>query len=48
VEWQETGVRITGVDPRRRVVGTELIGHTLPYEIDAKTEPEFTPAAYGA
>ncbi len=41
--WRETGVRIAGAAPRRRGFGTELIERTLPHEIDAKTELEFTP-----
>ncbi|WP_262297918.1 CheR family methyltransferase [Microvirga sesbaniae] len=43
LEWRESGVRVAASAPRRRGFGTELIERTLPYEVDATTELEFTP-----
>ena len=43
LEWRESGVSVAGVAPRRRGFGSELIERTLRYELDARTELQFTP-----
>lgn len=43
LEWQESGVPLTDLTPRRRGFGRELIEQGLPYELGAKTEMEFRP-----
>ena len=43
MEWQETGVPLTILQPRRRGFGRELIEHGLPYELGAVTTMQFRP-----
>ncbi|WP_414474115.1 CheR family methyltransferase [Microvirga sp. M2] len=42
LEWRENGVSPANVTPRRRGFGSELIERTLPYELAAHTELDFT------
>jgi two-component sensor histidine kinase len=41
--WSERGVTIASAAPRRRGFGQELIEHSLPYELGARTGLRFTP-----
>ncbi len=43
VDWRETGVPLTDMNPRRRGFGRELIEQGLPYELGAATTFQFRP-----
>ena len=43
LEWRETGVPLTDLNPKRRGFGRELIEQGLPYELGAVTELQFRP-----
>ncbi len=43
MEWQETGVPLTDLQPKRRGFGRELIEQGLPYELGATTTMQFRP-----
>lgn len=43
LEWQESGVPLTDLQPGRRGFGRELIEQGLPYELGATTTLEFLP-----
>ncbi len=43
LEWQESGVPLTDLQPRRRGFGRELIEQGLPYELGATTVLAFRP-----
>ena len=41
LKWRESGVSLAG--PKRKGYGRELIEHALPYQLNAKTQLEFSP-----
>ena len=43
LEWQESGVPVTDIEPDHSGFGRELIEHGLPYDLGAKTGIEFLP-----
>ena len=43
MEWHESGVPLTDLQPSRRGFGRELIEQGLPYELGARTSMEFRP-----
>ena len=43
LEWQETGVPLTDIEPDRNGFGRELIESGLPYDLGATTAIEFLP-----
>jgi two-component system CheB/CheR fusion protein len=43
LDWQESGVPITDLQPSRSGFGRELIEYGLPYELGASTRLEFRP-----
>ncbi|MFL6599698.1 MAG: HWE histidine kinase domain-containing protein [Steroidobacteraceae bacterium] len=43
LEWRETGVPVLLAAPRNHGFGVELLEHTLPYQLGARTSVEFAP-----